>query len=98
RHTRFSRDWSSDVCSSDLYLSMTDDLMRRFNSGIAERIMNNPSMPEDVALESKMVSRAIESAQAQVEGVNAEQRKNVLKYDDVKIGRASGREKVCKGA
>ena len=62
---------------------MTDDLMRRFNSGMAERIMNNPSMPDDVALESKMVSKAIESAQAQVEGVNAEQRKNVLKYDDV---------------
>ncbi|MEG0211545.1 MAG: preprotein translocase subunit SecA [Glutamicibacter sp.] len=72
-----------DPGESRFYLSMTDDLMRRFNSGMAERIMNNPSMPDDVALESKMVSRAIESAQAQVEGVNAEQRKNVLKYDDV---------------
>ena len=72
-----------DPGESRFYLSLTDDLMRRFNSGMAERIMNNPSMPDDVALESKMVSRAIESAQAQVEGVNAEQRKNVLKYDDV---------------
>ncbi|ALD64358.1 preprotein translocase subunit SecA [Glutamicibacter soli] len=72
-----------DPGESRFYLSMTDDLMRRFNSGMAERIMNNPSMPDDVALESKIVSRAIESAQAQVEGVNAEQRKNVLKYDDV---------------
>jgi len=72
-----------DPGESRFYLSMTDDLMRRFNSGMAERIMNNPSMPDDVALESKMVSKAIESAQAQVEGVNAEQRKNVLKYDDV---------------
>ncbi|MGP9782840.1 preprotein translocase subunit SecA [Arthrobacter sp. MYb211] len=72
-----------DPGESRFYLSMTDDLMRRFNSGMAERIMNNPSMPDEVALESKMVSKAIESAQAQVEGVNAEQRKNVLKYDDV---------------
>ncbi|MCZ4148977.1 hypothetical protein BZG21_31580, partial [Escherichia coli] len=64
-----------DPGESRFYLSMTDDLMRRFSSGMAERIMNNPSMPDDVALESKMVSRAIESAQAQVEGVNAEQRK-----------------------
>lgn len=72
-----------DPGESRFYLSMTDDLMRRFNSALAERIMNNPTMPDDVALESKMVSKAIESAQAQVEGVNAEQRKNVLKYDDV---------------
>jgi preprotein translocase subunit SecA len=43
----------------------------------------NSSVPDDVALESKLVSRAIASAQGQVEGRNAEQRKNVLKYDDV---------------
>ncbi len=63
-----------------LFIMLGEILLR---SGMAERIMNNPSMPDDVALESKIVSRAIESAQAQVEGVNAEQRKNVLKYDDV---------------
>jgi preprotein translocase subunit SecA len=56
--------------------------MRLFNSGAAERLMNS-SVPDDVALESKLVSRAIASAQGQVEGRNAEQRKNVLKYDDV---------------
>ncbi|GAB2894027.1 preprotein translocase subunit SecA [Neomicrococcus lactis] len=72
-----------DPGESRFYLSMTDDLMRRFNAKPAQAIMNNPSMPDDMALESKMVSRVIESAQAQVEAVNAEQRKNVLKYDDV---------------
>lgn len=72
-----------DPGASRFYLSLTDDLMRLFNSGAAERIMNSSSMPDDVALESKMVSKAIENAQGQVEGRNAEQRKNVLKYDDV---------------
>jgi preprotein translocase subunit SecA len=56
--------------------------MRLFGTGGAERLMAS-SLPDDTALESKMVSRAIQSAQAQVEGRNAEQRKNVLKYDDV---------------
>jgi preprotein translocase subunit SecA len=72
-----------DPGESRFYLSMTDELMRRFNAGMAQRIMNAPNMPDDVPLESKLVSRAIESSQARVEGVNAEQRKNVLKYDDV---------------
>ncbi|NJC22933.1 preprotein translocase subunit SecA [Arthrobacter pigmenti] len=72
-----------DPGASRFYLSLTDDLMRLFNSGAAERIMNSSTMPDDVALESKMVSKAIENAQGQVEGRNAEQRKNVLKYDDV---------------
>ena len=72
-----------DPGRSRFYLSLTDDLMRLFNSGAAERIMNSSTMPDDVALESKLVSKAIENAQGQVEGRNAEQRKNVLKYDDV---------------
>ncbi|WP_026550258.1 preprotein translocase subunit SecA [Arthrobacter sp. Br18] len=72
-----------DPGRSRFYLSLTDDLMRLFNSGGAQRIMNSSTMPDDVALESKLVSKAIESAQGQVEGRNAEQRKNVLKYDDV---------------
>ncbi|MCG2622731.1 preprotein translocase subunit SecA [Arthrobacter sp. I2-34] len=72
-----------DPGESRFYLSLTDDLMRLFNAGAAERIMNSSRMPDDVALESKMVSKAIENAQGQVEGRNAEQRKNVLKYDDV---------------
>ncbi|RKW71646.1 preprotein translocase subunit SecA [Galactobacter caseinivorans] len=72
-----------DPGETRFYLSMTDELMRRFNAGMAQRIMNAPNMPDDVPLESKLVSKAIESSQARVEGVNAEQRKNVLKYDDV---------------
>ncbi|MFJ3956427.1 preprotein translocase subunit SecA [Arthrobacter sp. NPDC090010] len=71
-----------DPGESRFYLSLTDDLMRLFNSGAAERLMAS-TLDDDTALESKMVSRAIASAQGQVEGRNAEQRKNVLKYDDV---------------
>ncbi|GAB3263575.1 preprotein translocase subunit SecA [Arthrobacter pigmenti] len=72
-----------DPGKSRFYLSMTDDLMRLFGSGSAERLMASGRMPDDVPLENKIVSRAIASAQGQVESRNAEQRKNVLKYDDV---------------
>ena len=57
--------------------------MRLFNSGAAEALMGRGNVPDDLAIESKVVSRAIRSAQSQVEGRNAEIRKNVLKYDDV---------------
>ena len=72
-----------DHGESRFYLSLTDDLMRLFNSGAAAALMNRPGVPDDTAIESKMVSRAIQSAQSQVEARNAEIRKNVLKYDDV---------------
>ncbi|WP_029146326.1 preprotein translocase subunit SecA [Microbacterium luticocti] len=72
-----------DPGESRFYLSLTDDLMRLFQSGAAEAILSRTNFPDDVAIESKMVSRAIKSAQAQVEARNAEIRKNVLKYDDV---------------
>ncbi|RBP66149.1 protein translocase subunit secA [Brevibacterium sanguinis] len=72
-----------DPGESRFYLSLTDDLMRLFGSGAAERIMATANVPDDVPLESKMVTRAILSAQTQIEQRNAEQRKNVLKYDDV---------------
>ncbi len=72
-----------DKGESRFYLSLTDDLMRLFNSGAAASLMNRSSVPDDTAIESKIVSRAIQSAQSQVEGRNAEIRKNVLKYDDV---------------
>jgi preprotein translocase subunit SecA len=57
--------------------------MRLFQSGAAEAILARTNFPDDVAIESGMVSRAIKSAQSQVEARNAELRKNVLKYDDV---------------
>ncbi|MGV1034610.1 MAG: preprotein translocase subunit SecA [Microbacteriaceae bacterium] len=71
-----------DPGESRFYLSLTDDLMRLFNAGAAEGLMAR-GVPDDVAIESKVVSRAIRSAQSQVEARNAELRKNVLKYDDV---------------
>jgi preprotein translocase subunit SecA len=57
--------------------------MRRFNSGLVERFLGAAGMPEETPLESKIVSNAIKSAQTQVESLNFEMRKNVLKYDDV---------------
>ena len=72
-----------DPGESRFYLSLTDDLMRMFNSGAAEAIMTRSNIPDDTAIESAIVSRAIRSAQSQVEARNAEMRKNVLKYDDV---------------
>ena len=72
-----------DPGESRFYLSLTDDLMRAFNSGAAAAMMNRTDVPDEMAIESKLVSRAIASAQSQLEARNAEIRKNVLKYDDV---------------
>ena len=75
-----------DPGESRFYLSMEDDLMRLFNSGMAQRIMASGAYPEDLPLENRIVSRSIQSAQHQVEARNFEIRKNVLKYDDVMTG------------
>ncbi|KQY47530.1 preprotein translocase subunit SecA [Cellulomonas sp. Root137] len=72
-----------DPGESRFYLSMQDDLMRLFNSSLAESMMTRAGFPEDMPLESKIVTRGIQSAQSQVEARNFEIRKNVLKYDDV---------------
>ena len=72
-----------DPGESRFYLSLQDDLMRRFNSALVERFLGAAGIPDDVPIESKMVSNAIKSAQTQVESQNFEIRKNVLKYDDV---------------
>jgi preprotein translocase subunit SecA len=72
-----------DPGESRFYLSLQDDLMRRFNSGMVERFLSAAGLPDDAPIESKMVSNAIKSAQTQVEAQNFEIRKNVLKYDDV---------------
>jgi preprotein translocase subunit SecA len=72
-----------DAGESRFYLSLTDDLMRLFKPDAAASMMNRPGVEDDIAIESKLVSRLIQSAQSQVEGRNAEIRKNVLKYDDV---------------
>ena len=72
-----------DPGESRFYLSLQDELMRRFNSALVERFLLAAGLPEDEPIESKMVSNAIKSAQTQVEAQNFEIRKNVLKYDDV---------------
>jgi preprotein translocase subunit SecA len=72
-----------DPGESRFYLSLTDDLMRLFNSGLVETFLSAAKIPDDVPIEAKMVTRAIASAQSQIEARNFEIRKNVLKYDDV---------------
>jgi preprotein translocase subunit SecA len=72
-----------DPGKSRFYLSLEDDLMRMFNSERVGAIMERLSIPPDVPVESKVVTRAIRSAQTQVEQQNFEIRKDVLKYDDV---------------
>jgi preprotein translocase subunit SecA len=72
-----------DPGKSRFYLSLEDDLMRMFNSERVGAIMDRLSIPADVPVENKVVSRAIRSAQTQVEQQNFEIRKDVLKYDDV---------------
>ena len=72
-----------DPGESRFYLSLQDDLMRRFNSALVERFLTAAGLPDNEPIESKMVSNAIRSAQTQVEAQNFEMRKNVLKYDDV---------------
>ena len=57
--------------------------MRLFNAGLVDRVMTTAKLEDDQPIESKLVSRSIQSAQAQVEAQNFEIRKNVLKYDDV---------------
>ncbi len=72
-----------DPGESRFYLSLQDDLMKRFRAGAVEAVMERFNIPEDVPIESKMVTRQIRGAQTQIEGQNAEIRKNVLKYDEV---------------
>ncbi|MFB6772132.1 preprotein translocase subunit SecA [Streptomyces sp. NPDC056337] len=72
-----------DPGESRFYLSLGDDLMRLFKAQMVERVMSMANVPDDVPIENKMVTRAIASAQSQVETQNFETRKNVLKYDEV---------------
>ncbi|MGZ5288847.1 MAG: preprotein translocase subunit SecA [Actinomycetota bacterium] len=72
-----------DPGESLFYLSLEDDLMRMFASDRVSSIMERLKWPDDEPIEAKMVSRAVENAQKQIEELNYERRKNVLKYDDV---------------
>lgn len=72
-----------DPGSSQFYLSMEDELMRRFGSENIMGMMDRLGFEEDMPIESKLISRAIESAQKRVEGNNFDTRRVVLQYDDV---------------
>src|SRR5258705_10080066 len=71
-----------DPGESRFYLSLDDELMRLFATGALSWVMGR-ALPDDEAIEAKMVTKAIERAQTTVEQRNAEIRKNVLKYDEV---------------
>ena len=72
-----------DPGSSRFYLSLEDDLLRIFGSDRIAGLMGKLGMEEDVPIEHRMVSRAIENAQKKVEAHNFEMRKHILEYDDV---------------
>ena len=72
-----------DNGSSRFFMSMEDDLMRVFGGDRIKGLMEKLDVPEDMPLESSIVSRAIGEAQARVEGFNFDARKHLLEYDDV---------------
>ncbi|MEA2452384.1 MAG: preprotein translocase subunit SecA [Actinomycetota bacterium] len=91
-----------DPGESRFYLSLEDDLMRLFASDRIGSVMDRLKIPDDVPIEAKMVSKAIQRAQSQVESMNFEIRKNVLKYDEVMDKQRqviySERRKILEGA
>ncbi len=72
-----------DPGSTQFFVSMDDDLMRVFGGDRAKAMLDRLGIPEDVPIESKMVSRSLEQAQHRVEGNNFDIRKHLLEYDDV---------------
>ncbi len=72
-----------DPGSSQFFVSMEDELMRRFGSDRVKNMMDTLGIPDDEPIENKMISRSIEKAQAKIEGYNLDIRKHVLEYDDV---------------
>ena len=72
-----------DPGESRFFISLEDDLMRRFQGERIQSIMDKLNLPDDERIEQNMVTKSIERAQAQVESLNFEIRKNVLKFDQV---------------
>ncbi len=72
-----------DPGSSQFFVSLEDELMRRFGSDKIKKMMEVMKVPEDQPIENKLISNAIEKAQARIEGVNFDIRKHILEYDDV---------------
>jgi preprotein translocase subunit SecA len=90
-----------DPGASLFYLSLEDDLMRMFASDRVASIMERLKWPEDEPIEAKLVTRAVQNAQGQIEELNYERRKNVLKYDEVMNGQRTviygERRKILEG-
>jgi len=72
-----------DPGSSQFFLSVEDDLMRVFGGDRLKNLMGRLNIPEDMPIESRLVSRAISEAQSRVEGLHFDSRKHLLEYDDV---------------
>jgi len=72
-----------DPGSSQFFVSLEDELMRRFGGDKMKGIMERLGLPDDQPIENKMISKSIESAQGKIEGFNFDARKRVLEYDDV---------------
>ncbi|OJI09278.1 MAG: preprotein translocase subunit SecA [Candidatus Vogelbacteria bacterium CG10_big_fil_rev_8_21_14_0_10_49_38] len=72
-----------DLGSTQFYVSLEDDLMRVFGSDRIKRMMGRFGIPEDEPIENRLVSKALESAQSKIEGLNFDMRKHLLEYDDV---------------
>ncbi|HEX5950512.1 MAG TPA: SEC-C metal-binding domain-containing protein, partial [Actinomycetota bacterium] len=91
-----------DPGESRFYLSLGDDLMRMFASDRVASIMERLKWPDDEPIMAKMVTRAVEGAQRQIEELNFERRKNILKYDDVMSTQReviyAERQKILEGA
>ena len=91
-----------DPGSSRFFVSLEDDIMRRFQGERIKGFMNWAGLEDDVPIENRIVNRSLESAQTKVEGYNFDIRKNVVEYDDVmnaQRGQIYGeREKILSGA
>ena len=72
-----------DIGESKFYIALDDDLMKIFGGNAITKVYNTLGADENMPIESKMISKAVENAQKKVEGRNFSIRKNVLKYDDV---------------
>ncbi len=72
-----------DIGESKFYIALDDDLMKIFGGDVITKVYNSLGADENMPIDSKIISRAVENAQKKVEGRNFSIRKNVLKYDDV---------------
>ncbi len=72
-----------DPGETQFYVSMSDDLMRIFSTDLVKRMMGKMGIPEDQPIQNKIITRSLESAQEKIEGINFDQRKQLLSYDNV---------------